>query len=614
MRKIFLFLMIIPFLISSLNAESEPEYTKFTVLGNFYANYNLYNANFLNLPGYTSCCTEFYGGSGIAFGFGLGGEYLLKKDLLSGLSYRFSVAYSDFSGEISNEEVIGYDIDGNSYSDIVVDFAYDNKLPYVTTEHLAVLKLNNSLPFSLIAGLNIGIPLSATTDYKEELLKPNERYFENGEKIRNRQSGDINELNSLFFGVTAGVGYELYKSGGLSINPELLFTYGLTDIVNNVDWSASQFRGGITVKYNIPVAKPEPIKPQDPPKPILPEVPEPEEEPFLAMELTATINGSEIEDNQKIEFEYIRKIEKNVKNVVGVVFYNEQNAENEIKDIVSLLKQNNIKKIDLNIYSNEDKISEIFQSKIITNSFTIGKINKIIQSDNNIKYPKLAEESARIEILVKNQIFSGLLAQDAKSEIIIPQQKLKVNYNIESNSDVSNEALTLRYKDKKINLQKNADFLLDNLSISETNSFEIHLDTENQILTSKEIMYFSLIPVENKKETEINYNNLDNSQILAYSEFDKSAFYSVNNTLLDKAINYLQESPDNQIIISASTDNLGEAEYNNNLQDKRAKNAVRLFPKELHSQIEISNHPIQEFDNNMPSGRIKNRSVAIIFK
>ena len=76
---------------------------------------------------------------------------------------------------------------------------------------------------------------------------------------------------------------------------------------------------------------------------------------------------------------------------------------------------------------------------------------------------------------------------------------------------------------------------------------------------------------------------------------------------------YLEENQDKNLDLSASVDSFGEEEYNNNLALKRAKNAINLFPKSLHERINILEKPIQNYDNSNSIGRIKNRTVAIIF-
>ena len=106
------FFLILLISIQILSAKPEPEYTKFSILGGIYGSYNLHSTSFKELPGYTSCCTEFTGGTGMGITFSLGAEYLIDKEIFSGLSYRFVLTYADRSALLSQEEVIGYDIEG----------------------------------------------------------------------------------------------------------------------------------------------------------------------------------------------------------------------------------------------------------------------------------------------------------------------------------------------------------------------------------------------------------------------------------------------------------------------------------------------------------------------
>ena len=149
-----------------------------------------------------------------------------------------------------------------------------------------------------------------------------------------------------------------------------------------------------------------------------------------------------------------------------------------------------------------------------------------------------------------------------------------------------------------------------------TNQLKIEYKAENTEINNsvaKEFQVITRVTDEiNNYEYELQ-NGAEKAAILALSNFDRSAFYSVNQELLKKAINQLERDTTSRITLIPSTDNLGEEGYNTELALKRAQNAISLFDKKFQSRIDILSDKSSYYDNNTPIGRVKNRSVLIIF-
>lgn len=608
---------IVMLFILSINLFGKPtrEYTNFSLIGGIYGGFNIHTSDFTNLPNYSSCCSEFKKGAGLGLNFGAGAEYKLSQNLLSGLSYRFFISYSDFSGVINNEKIIGYDIDGNSYSDIVVDFSYDNLIPVLLTEHYFSLKISETLPLNILGGFQVGFPLSGTTNYQEKLKSPSGRLFENGMTVRNIQSGEIFDLSSLYFGLSLGANYDVYNLGAFTISPEILFTYGLTNILNSTDWKISQARAGFVVKYNVPKALPKVEKPKDPPPPILPEAPKPLAEPVMDISIEVEINGTKISENDNFNSFFDKEYLVAQQNVTGILFPKDDDFDVDIAKLIRSLKQNKVEDIELRIISDDgNNIEQNFNPKILNTGFKVNKIEKIRPEINKKDYVQLSEESDRIEVLVNSQVYIGKIIDTISTKINSDKLLLDIKYDITSNYDIERKEGSLFLEDKNIiSLNKENSIRIHDLINNGDNQFKIIVSGESEI-RKEETFEFNVISELRKESVEIIHDRSDKADILALSEFDKSGFYSINRELLNKAIEWLDANESNSVVLSASTDNLGTEIYNTDLSRKRAQNGLKLFPSKYHNRIQIAEEIIQSFDNMKAIGRVKNRSVVILLK
>ncbi|MER3329279.1 MAG: hypothetical protein RIF34_06845, partial [Candidatus Kapaibacterium sp.] len=67
----------------------------------------------------------------------------------------------------------------------------------------------------------------------------------------NEFSGDIPELNAIRLFLSTGIGYELPLNSDNSIRlmPEVNFDFAFSNVVNGIDWSINELKGGIALKY-----------------------------------------------------------------------------------------------------------------------------------------------------------------------------------------------------------------------------------------------------------------------------------------------------------------------------------------------------------------------------
>lgn len=99
-------------------------------------------------------------------------------------------------------------------------------------------------------------------------------------------------------------------------------------------------------------------------------------------------------------------------------------------------------------------------------------------------------------------------------------------------------------------------------------------------------------------------------------DFDKSDLKPVAKTNIQKLVTSLNENPDTDILVVGHTDNVGRAEYNLGLSDRRAASvksyavAQGLAPSRIKTQGKGASEPIAS--NETEEGRAQNRRVEIV--
>ncbi|MCK5899081.1 MAG: OmpA family protein, partial [Methylococcales bacterium] len=118
---------------------------------------------------------------------------------------------------------------------------------------------------------------------------------------------------------------------------------------------------------------------------------------------------------------------------------------------------------------------------------------------------------------------------------------------------------------------------------------------------------------EGKKEASF---NLEESVV--QFDFGKDTIKPSSYTVLKEIAQVLKEHPEYRIYILGHTDNVGTAENNKTLSERRAKNVMKKFIQygaiavKLNAIGEGEDNPIA--DNSTENGRSKNRRVGLLFK
>lgn len=246
MSRFALFILLISTVASYQLTSQENKY-------GIYANYglNMHSADFRALPGVPNCCPNFETGEGLGLSLGA----LFEMDMTTNLYLSARLGYTDLSGELSSTEpttiiVNNTDVDGEFTHTVNSD------IQAVTARIMAGYRLLPNL--SISAGLGVGNVINATYDQVETITKPSdsgtfigENGFDTGSRTRNESDGDIPDQNSMRLFIATGIGYELPLNSDNSIRlmPEVNYNFAFSNVVNSVDWTINELKGGIAIKY-----------------------------------------------------------------------------------------------------------------------------------------------------------------------------------------------------------------------------------------------------------------------------------------------------------------------------------------------------------------------------
>jgi hypothetical protein len=145
-----------------------------------------------------------------------------------------------------------YDNRSGSYEDNItfqpgVEGTVENSvsLSYFTIEPLFKFQPSR---FYLMVGPAIGFNLSAENEIVETITTPGWTF--DGENTTRKSKGTIRNTN-VRFELKAGAGYNIPVAKGFEIAPQVTFGYGLTNVVEDVQWKILTFQANVAFKFAV---------------------------------------------------------------------------------------------------------------------------------------------------------------------------------------------------------------------------------------------------------------------------------------------------------------------------------------------------------------------------
>lgn len=209
-----------------------------------HAGYNLHSATFDSLPTIPCCSPGFDGGGGFGWDLGL----MARLPFSSNWFGDVRLGYMTLDGTLTTDEARTVNLNGEAVPG-TIRHTMDASLPSLRLDLL--VGLNVTSRFKLMLGPTLAYMLSGEVTQKEELIEPTVGTFENGGRERLVATADIPELASLVPMITLGASYDipLDEREQWTLSPEILLSYGISDITSAVPWSVSPLRAGVNLLY-----------------------------------------------------------------------------------------------------------------------------------------------------------------------------------------------------------------------------------------------------------------------------------------------------------------------------------------------------------------------------
>jgi outer membrane protein OmpA-like peptidoglycan-associated protein len=194
------------------------------------------------LPYAPTCCVSY----GSSLNFGLAVSAVFRQEITKHLRLDVRGTYAPFSGTFETDEeiLVAGNVNGLSRHTLTTT------MTYVGAELLADVRLGS--PLRLLLGGSVGSFIQAEYDQKETLVQPGTGTFENGMRERNAtRNAPLQNLASPAVWLVGGLGFDipLTENHSVMITPEVLYSIGMTDIVDGTGWSANMLRIGATVAF-----------------------------------------------------------------------------------------------------------------------------------------------------------------------------------------------------------------------------------------------------------------------------------------------------------------------------------------------------------------------------
>jgi len=617
----------------------------------------IYNQSTLEVfPGSPNCGTY---EQGISHGMSLGlfGEYAIVPSFMS-VSGRFYLAQHPASLTSDDCRLNVLNSTKNGFDTLKLRNQYTISLDRVIADvGLSIYPIPN-LPLYTRFGATLGFGLTENTyERSQRIISPDHLGFTSPtDKFRIIEKGNVLANNLL--GLNASMGYYFSLTPTLSLMPEIGYVHSFSSLLKNEDWQSSSldFRIGFAFRPLDAIIKTPPL-PVDVPE----EIPPP---PAIAiinpiqfsqldapnLELQQTVITQTFPILPYIFYDSSSTSPRSINSQINpdfdekLVSSNTLETYNNILSIIARRLQQTPEATLMLIGSTDGKEKSSVQLRkslaleraksikdLLVRNWNIDPNTIIVKGrdlpDNlsNKEYVEGNAENRRVEIESSHPEILNPVVYSKFNEFIPLQQLMQLAIQTDASSDIQSWKVDIQYHGMLLKTiggfgapPQFLDIPLDSGVISGIgNQLLDQHDSVDIILYSQTTKGESFSTRTTKPIIKTN-NTFEISRLsLIVFEYDQSSLSEKNKMMMK---NFLKQeiTPESNVSITGSTDKLGEATYNLELSESRAK-TVESFMRNIQPNITITSArgigaSKMLFDNSLPEGRYYCRTVSIEVK
>ncbi len=606
---------------------------------------NSHSADFQSLPTLPCCSPIFNSGKGSGIDAGLLYQMPLSPSWL--LSAR--LGFLQYNGVLSTDETRTFNTNGTAVSGFI-RHELDAKLATLYAEILPGYRITNRL--TVLGGVLIGPSLQHTFNQTEVLMQPTDGSLTVSPNVG---SGDIPEAASLHLALSVGVSYDIPLGHGSMwfLSPELFYSIGTLNVVNSQSWKVNSLRLGLALKY-----QPSDLQ--------LPTAPEGQKSRLVAAVKAYGMDSEDAAEEPVVTLRVEEFLARTHKPLLPYVFFGSGSAEMPLQyhqissdaiaafapdrfsdssllavyyDMLNIVGQRmrerpSSKLILTGCNSNESsEKSNIALSQhradavknYLVNVWGIKasrvetRARNLPANPSNINKEEGSAENRRVELSTNDpELLAPLVTRDTLRMSSPPI--VRFHTTAESEAGIASYSLAASQDNKLIqafNGNGNAPEELDwHLNDNPTTMPRTESPLQYTLLvTDRNAQSFSTepqqIPVEQltirkKREERKGDKVIDRYTLMSFG-FNQAEVEPDNQRYLESI--HKELTPQSTVDVVGSTDTMGDAAYNQNLSEQRAKAVAKV--------LDVSSSHVRgvgeqsTFDNTLPEGRFYNRTVRL---
>lgn len=636
-------LFVLPF---SLFAQESPSYYAGGGVGYGHSWHNTIQPVYRN----AGDCGQFADGSGEGMVAHLGGEVVLLP-WLRGVA---QLVFAQLSGEMKvpcDNGIIVWSGKDNDFVPLVREHRKDVRLDYGLVE-LGVKFVPLEVPLFATLGISVGAPIFRADFLQDErIVSPDGALFPDFSVRRETASGamDDTQLRTALIG---GVGYTVSLHNNVEASPEISYAHALTNATTSDDWKINHLRAGISVKWGFGIPEPPP-PPTLPPPPPPPPTPPPTPTAMIGTTTDASISITETfvtetfpilpyiffeKGSESLSDKYRQMDERDAATFTEAglprktldIYYH-------ILDIMGRRLRDNPKITITLIGSTDDRDIEQgndtlarHRAEAVMRYFTdVWKISAKRIAITTQRLPPIPtsriyaegdEENRRVDIASQSDELFRPVVHERFSEYAITPPTMEMSLGSESSTEMKKWSVTVRHQSEEI-----ASFggegspppilrwQLDDAFAARMNQGD-ELDATLSVTDANDNSARSQITIPvMKQQSSFEIGRLS----LIVFDFDRSDMLPHNQRMIKR---FVAEAikPTSEVMITGSTDRLGEADHNEKLSTARAENVKAILLTQNPAYRKLESRGIGEapdlFDNDLPEGRFYCRTVAVEVK